>query len=174
MSYESEGPNSKVYVGGLIEGVSKEDLEREFSQYGRVTDVWVAMDPPGYGFVTFGEPSEAEEAIRSLDGQDVCGSRVKVAMSRGRRGGRGRGGFRGDRGGGFRGGRGFSRGGGGGGFRRDYGSGGSSGYSPYSRDSSSSYGGGGGGYSSGGGGYGGGGGYRSGGGGSGGYGGDYN
>jgi len=166
MSYgSSEGPNSKVYVGGLIEGVSKEDLEREFSQYGRVTDVWVAMDPPGYGFVTFGEPSEAEEAIRSLDGQDICGSRVKVAMSRGRRGGgRGRGGFRGgDRGGGFRGGRGFSRGGGGG-FR-------SGGYSPYSRDSSGGGGGyGGGGYSSGG--YGGGGGGYGGGGG--GYGGDYN
>jgi len=147
MSYDSDqGPNSKVYVGGLIEGISKDDLEREFAQYGKLTDVWVAMNPPGYGFVTFDDPQDAEEAIRSLDGQDICGSRVKVAMSRGRgRGGGGRGrGFRGgDRGGGFRGGRGFSRGNGGG-------------YSSYGRESSGGYGGGG--YGGGGGGYGGGGG----------------
>jgi len=147
MADDSESrPNSKLYVGGLIEGIRKEDLEREFSAYGKLTEVWVANDPPGYGFVTFDEVEDAQEAMRSLDGQDICGSRVKVAMSRGRRGGgRGRGGFRGGYGGGG-GGRGFSRGGGG--FRS-----GGSGYSPYNRDSSS-----GGGYSRGGGG---GGGYRS-------------
>jgi len=115
----SRDSGSRVYVGGLLDSVRKEDLEREFSKIGKLSHVWVAWNPPGFAFIEFEDERDAEEAVRSLNGQDVCGSRIRVEVSRGR--GRGRGGRGGDRGGrgmggGFRGG---SRGGGrGGGFGR--------------------------------------------------------
>lgn len=129
---------ARVYVGGLLDSVKKEDLEREFSKYGKLSNVWVAWNPPGFAFVEFDDTEDAEEAVRRLNGQDVCGSRIRVEMSRGRgrgggdrggRGGRGRG-MRGGGGGGsyrgsFRGGRGGPRGG------RYMGSGGGSGGSRY-------------------------------------------
>lgn len=111
--------SARVYVGGLQESVKKEDLEREFSKYGKLSNVWVAWNPPGFAFVEFDDLNDAEEAVRSLNGQDIFGSRLRVEISRGRDGrGRGRGrsfggggDFRGGYRGGFRGGRGGFRGG---------------------------------------------------------------
>merc|ERR1712228_715204 len=71
-----------------------------FHQYGRMVNVWVARDPPGYGFVEFEDPRDAEDAVKGMDGRSVGGRRVRVEMARGpRRGGRGGGGYGGDRGG---------------------------------------------------------------------------
>merc|ERR1712029_343623 len=96
----------KVYIGGLSEDTNKYDLEDAFSRYGRVKAVWVARRPPGFGFVEMEDPRDAEDAVRSLDGTRIAGSRVRVEMSNGKsreRGGRSRGGGgrdrdRGDRG----------------------------------------------------------------------------
>jgi RNA recognition motif-containing protein len=41
----------KVYVGGLNENVSKEELEDEFTKFGKLEQVWVARKPPGFAFV---------------------------------------------------------------------------------------------------------------------------
>ncbi|XP_076361882.1 uncharacterized protein LOC143252909 isoform X2 [Tachypleus tridentatus] len=100
---------TRVFVGGLTEDIQKEDLEMEFSKVGKLLSVWVAQNPPGFGFVEFDHRDDADEAINSMNGQIINGIRIRVEMSRGRRGRggpRGRGGSRGGRGGGFRGGRG--------------------------------------------------------------------
>lgn len=94
----------KVYVGNLGENGRKEEIEKEFERFGRLHDVWVARNPPGFAFVEFEDLRDAEDAIKELDGKHICGARVRVEMSR-HRGGRGRGGgggHRGDRGGGRR------------------------------------------------------------------------
>ncbi|XP_018020390.1 probable splicing factor, arginine/serine-rich 6 [Hyalella azteca] len=87
----------KVYVGDLGSSANKHDLEDAFSQYGRLTSVWVARNPPGFAFVEFEDNRDAEDAVRALDGRTICGRRVRVEMStHGTRGGRpggGRGGF---------------------------------------------------------------------------------
>uniref|UniRef100_T1JJJ1 RRM domain-containing protein n=1 Tax=Strigamia maritima TaxID=126957 RepID=T1JJJ1_STRMM len=114
MSRSSTG--SRVYVGGLVDSVRKEDLEKEFSKFGKLNHVWVAWNPPGFAFIEFDDERDAQEAVRAMNGQDMCGSRLRVELSRGRgRGGGGGGGMRGgSRGGrGGRGGRRDSRGGGG-------------------------------------------------------------
>ncbi|XP_070578916.1 probable splicing factor, arginine/serine-rich 6 isoform X2 [Ptychodera flava] len=93
---------SRIYVGDLRPEVRKEDLEREFSKCGRVIDIWIARNPPGFAFLEFDNPKDADSAVRSLDGKTVCGSRVRVELSRGRGRGGGSGGrdrsSRGDRG----------------------------------------------------------------------------
>jgi len=73
----------KVYVGNLPDDASREEIEDAFSKYGPLKNVWVARSPPGFGFVEFEDPRDAEDAARSLDGTRLCGNRVKVEMSNG-------------------------------------------------------------------------------------------
>ena len=43
----------KVYVGDLPRDASEKELERAFSYYGPLRNVWVARNPPGFAFVEF-------------------------------------------------------------------------------------------------------------------------
>jgi len=77
----------KVYVGDLGtggSGASKQELEDAFSYYGPLRNVWVARNPPGFAFVEFDDPRDAEDAVRGLDGRSICGRRVRVEMSSGK------------------------------------------------------------------------------------------
>jgi len=88
----------KVYIGNLGNNASKYEIEDAFSKYGPLRNVWVARNPPGFAFVEFEDPRDAEDSVRGLDGTRVCGQRVRVEMSSGQsRSGRGGGGGRGDR-----------------------------------------------------------------------------
>lgn len=58
----------KVYVGNLGNNASKHELESAFSKYGPLRNVWVARNPPGFAFVEFEDPRDAEDAVRGLDG----------------------------------------------------------------------------------------------------------
>lgn len=100
----SEQKGTRVYVGNLTDKVKKEDLEGEFTKYGKLNSVWVAFNPPGFAFIEFENKEEAESACDNLNGQDILGSKLRVEISKGRRstrGGGARGGFR-SGGGGFR------------------------------------------------------------------------
>merc|ERR1712021_271697 len=103
----------KVYIGNLGNNASKYEIEDAFGKYGPLRNVWVARNPPGFAFVEFEDPRDAEDSVRGLDGTRVCGQRVRVEMSSGQQregergsGDRGGGRDRGRRGGGFGGGRG--------------------------------------------------------------------
>ncbi|GLV33145.1 Repressor splicing factor 1 [Carabus blaptoides fortunei] len=54
---------TRVYVGGLGDGIKKEDLETEFEKYGKLNSVWVAFNPPGFAFIEFLNKDEAESAF---------------------------------------------------------------------------------------------------------------
>ncbi|CRK94333.1 CLUMA_CG007848, isoform A [Clunio marinus] len=104
---------TRVYVGNLTDKVKKEQLEEEFTRFGKLNSVWIAHNPPGFAFIEFANKDEAESACDSLNGQELLGSKLRVEISKGR--------SRGPRGGGRGGGGRFSdrRGSGGGGFRRE-------------------------------------------------------
>jgi len=118
--------NSKLYVGNMSFKTSEDELRSAFSQFGTVSDVYVAMDkmtgrPRGFAFVTMGSPEEAKLAAEKLNGVDLGGRALTVNEARpkeegagrsfgGGGGGRGFGGG-GERRGGFGGGRGGDRGG---------------------------------------------------------------
>ena len=45
----------------------KEEIEESFSKYGTLRNVWVARNPPGFAFVEFEDPRDAEYDVRALD-----------------------------------------------------------------------------------------------------------
>lgn len=53
----------KVYVGDLGNNASKPELEDAFSYYGPLRNVWIARNPPGFAFVEFEDPRDAEDAV---------------------------------------------------------------------------------------------------------------
>ncbi|XP_026466657.1 RNA-binding protein 1-like isoform X2 [Ctenocephalides felis] len=74
----------KVYIGNLGSSATKHDIETHFSKYGPLRNVWVARNPPGFAFVEYEDPRDAQDAVRGLDGTRCCGTHVKVEMSSGR------------------------------------------------------------------------------------------
>ncbi|KAJ4007504.1 Cinnamyl-alcohol dehydrogenase Flavonol reductase/cinnamoyl-CoA reductase [Fusarium irregulare] len=118
--------SGKLYVGNLGWNTTDETLRQAFSAYGMVLDSIVMRDRDtgrsrGFGFVTFGNPSEAEAAITSLHEQELDGRQIKVTMANAR--GQGSGGAGG---GAYGGGYGYQQGAGSGGG--GYGSGYQQGY----------------------------------------------
>ncbi|XP_034044376.1 serine/arginine-rich splicing factor 7-like isoform X2 [Thalassophryne amazonica] len=79
--YGRYGGETKVYVGNLGTGAGKAELERAFGYYGHLSTVWIARNPPGFAFVEFEDPRDADDAVRGLDGKVICGCRVRVELS---------------------------------------------------------------------------------------------
>lgn len=71
---------SRVHVGNTA-NLEKEDLRQAFEQFGTVTNVWIARNPPGFAFVTFALPEEAEKAIREGNNMEIRGDRVNVELA---------------------------------------------------------------------------------------------
>jgi RNA recognition motif-containing protein len=115
---------TKVYVGNLSWNTTDDSLRAAFENGGErhVTDSIVMRDRDtgrsrGFGFVTFSSPDEAQNAIDSLNEQELDGRRIRVNLANARPGGGGGGG-----------GGGYSRGGGGGGYGGGQGGGYGGGY----------------------------------------------
>jgi len=70
----------KVYVGNLGDYGDKGELDRAFSKYGPVRSVWVAQRPTGFAFIEMEDARDAEDAVKALDGREICGQRVRVEM----------------------------------------------------------------------------------------------
>jgi len=76
--------DAKVYVGDLGFGAAKQELEEIFGRYGPLKNVWVARNPPGFAFVEFEDPRDAEDSVKELDGTRMNNRRVRVEMSTGK------------------------------------------------------------------------------------------
>ncbi|XP_024312406.1 serine/arginine-rich-splicing factor SR34 isoform X3 [Brachypodium distachyon] len=101
-----------IYVGNLPGDIREREVEDLFYKYGRIVDIDLKVPPrpPGYAFVEFEDPRDAEDACAGRDGYNFDGNRLRVEPAHG---GRGSGGPSHDRSSSFGGG-----GGGGGGGRR--------------------------------------------------------
>lgn len=96
----------RVAIRDLGDRGDKEEIRRLFAKFGTLKNVWVADNPPGFAYVFYYSFRDAEAAVRHMDGQRVCGMRVRVELTpiedrrAGGRGGgfvgRGRGGYRSD------------------------------------------------------------------------------
>jgi cold-inducible RNA-binding protein len=98
--------SKKLFVGGLAWATTDDGLQDAFAKFGEITEAKVIQDRDtgrsrGFGFVTFVEGGDADEAIQAMDGADLDGRPIKVneAQDRPSRPGGG-GGDRGGRGGG--------------------------------------------------------------------------
>ena len=63
-----------IYVGNLSYGVTEDELQQLFVEYGSVVSANLIMDrdtgnPKGFGFVEMENQADAEKAIKELDGR---------------------------------------------------------------------------------------------------------
>jgi RNA recognition motif-containing protein len=85
-----------IYVGNLPFTATEDELRDLFSAYGTVHEARLMSDrdtgrPRGFGFVKM-EDSDADEAIRSLNGKDMGGRSLRVNEAEARPSGGGGGG----------------------------------------------------------------------------------
>jgi RNA recognition motif-containing protein len=85
-----------IYVGNLPRTLTDSELRQAFETYGQVASAKIITDKfsgqsRGFGFVEMPTESEAREAIKGLDGNDLKGQALNVNEARprqeGRRGG---------------------------------------------------------------------------------------
>ena len=81
-----------MYIGNLAYDVTENDLRDAFSEFGEVSSVKIITDkfsgrPKGFGFVEMPDNSEADQAIKALNGKVLNGRSIKVnqAEPRGKR-----------------------------------------------------------------------------------------
>ena len=79
-----------LYVGNLAKEVTDEDLQAVFAEYGEVTSAKVIKDKfsnlsRGFGFVEMPSNSEADTAIKALNGEQLKGSALQISEARPKR-----------------------------------------------------------------------------------------
>ncbi len=78
---------TNLYVGNLDYGVSSDDLQDLFEEFGVVLSAKVITDrdtkrSKGFGFVEMENDEEAQDAIEDLDGAEYEGRTIKVNVAR--------------------------------------------------------------------------------------------
>ena len=76
-----------IYVGNLAYSVTEEDLQKLFGEFGEVGSVNIIIDKftgrsKGFAFVEMPNNSQADEAIKALNGKLVQGRDMKVNQAR--------------------------------------------------------------------------------------------
>ena len=76
----------RLYVGNLNWEITDEKLKEIFSDFGTVEDAVVIVDKfsgrsKGFGFVTMSTEEEAKAALDKLNGKEVEGRELKVALA---------------------------------------------------------------------------------------------
>ncbi|AGA90313.1 RRM domain-containing RNA-binding protein [Thioflavicoccus mobilis 8321] len=76
-----------IYVGNLPYNVKDADLRETFSRFGEVSQVTVIMDrltgeSKGFGFVEMSSNSQADAAIKGLNGTDLNGRNITVNQAK--------------------------------------------------------------------------------------------
>jgi RNA recognition motif-containing protein len=72
-----------IYVGNLAFTTTEDDLRTMFTEFGEVQEAKVVMDRrtnqnKGFGFVEMPSNSEADQAIKALNGKFIEGRNIKV------------------------------------------------------------------------------------------------
>ena len=72
-----------IYVGNLSLEVNKNDLEKLFSEYGEISEIKIITEQfsgrsKGFGFVEIPDNSEADKAIKALNGTMFKKQSIKV------------------------------------------------------------------------------------------------
>jgi RNA recognition motif-containing protein len=80
-----------IYVGNLSWTATEDDLKTAFSRFGEVTSASIIRDretgrSKGFGFVEMTVKTDAEKAIKELDGIPLKGREIKVNEARSREG----------------------------------------------------------------------------------------
>ncbi|MGA8658035.1 MAG: RNA-binding protein [Chthoniobacterales bacterium] len=77
----------RLYVGNLSFDTTENDLKALFADYGSVTDVYLVTDrgtgnSRGFGFVTMGNATEGNAAVKGLAEKEFAGRKLTVNEAR--------------------------------------------------------------------------------------------
>lgn len=72
-----------IYIGNMAYSLTEDSLRSLFSEFGEVSSAKVIMDrysgrSKGFGFVEMPDNSEADQAIKNLNGKLIDGRNIKV------------------------------------------------------------------------------------------------
>jgi len=72
-----------IYIGNLSFGTTEDTLKSLFAEFGEIESVKLIKDrfsgrPRGFGFIEMPSNSEADQAIKALNGNRVDGNFIKV------------------------------------------------------------------------------------------------
>jgi RNA recognition motif-containing protein len=73
----------KLLIRNLARTITEAELRAMFAPYGTVQSCTLVIDKDtgsskGFGFVEIPKPGEAKAAMKSLNGKEVAGSRIRV------------------------------------------------------------------------------------------------
>lgn len=78
---EADSSNTTIFVGGLDQNVSDDELRQPFSQHGEIVSVKIPVGK-GCGFVQFADRKSAEEALEKLNGTVIGKQTVRLSWGR--------------------------------------------------------------------------------------------
>merc|ERR1711972_983569 len=76
---------NRLHVGDINEDCRKRDLEKIFSKYGPLREIWLASYAPFYAFINYESRGDMEYAAKRTDGERVAGRRIRVSIAKPRR-----------------------------------------------------------------------------------------
>mmetsp|Transcript_38821 Transcript_38821/g.76971 ORF Transcript_38821/g.76971 Transcript_38821/m.76971 type:complete len:321 (+) Transcript_38821:59-1021(+) len=71
----------RLFVSGVASEVKKTDLQREFGEFGHVTDIELPLTAKGVAFVEFDNARDAADALEEVTGKKLKGMVLKVKMA---------------------------------------------------------------------------------------------
>jgi RNA recognition motif-containing protein len=82
--------NNKLYVSNLSYRMTEDELKDAFASFGVVVSVRIITDRDtnqsrGFAFVEFETAEEASAALSAMNGQDVGGRELRVALAQEKR-----------------------------------------------------------------------------------------
>ncbi|KAL3267103.1 hypothetical protein HHI36_011243 [Cryptolaemus montrouzieri] len=89
-SRSSERDGYRLHIADIGEDARKSDLEKVFSPYGTLKEIWMTNSTPCFGFAVYKDRKSASAALRATDGMEVAGCRIRVSHARPRTRGSGR------------------------------------------------------------------------------------
>lgn len=79
--------NNKLFVGNLDWGLTDQDFKAIFEPFGAIVEAVIVRDKynndrsRGFGFVTFENEEDAAKAVKDLNGTEVNGREINVAVA---------------------------------------------------------------------------------------------
>ena len=72
-----------IYLGNLPDSLTEEELRSMFAAFGEIESIKIIKDrtsgrSKGFGFIEMPSNSEADQAIKSLNGNFIAGNCIKV------------------------------------------------------------------------------------------------
>ena len=76
-----------LYVGNLPYGISEDDIRAKFSEFGDLESIDLVTDrftgeSKGFGFIKYASNSDADKAIKSMNGTQFNGRQLKVNQAK--------------------------------------------------------------------------------------------